>query len=127
MRSPTKSALIIQILAAFQLGMAANLLAADDTVQVSQGMSEQKHWICDYMRARNDVLYLRCEDRLSLLEDPLIMDEAEGSATQYIPIWSSPSDNRSAIRLIKSVLCNRGDNCHVEMRSLLGSNEYANR
>jgi hypothetical protein len=127
MRSPIKSALIIQILAAVQLGAAANLLAAEDYAHLSQGMSDQKQWVCDYTRAANDVLYLRCEDRLSLLQDPLIMEDSEGSDIQYIPIWRKPNDDRSAIRLIESVLCNQVGDCSVEMKSMSRTNRYANR
>jgi hypothetical protein len=127
MRIPTKSALIIQVLAAVQIGVSANLFSAEKDLQVTHNMSDQKQWVCDYTRAANDVLYLRCEDKLSLLEDPLIMQENEKSATQYIPIWRRPSNDRSAIKLVESVLCNQDSHCSVGMRSLPEPARYANR
>ena len=127
MRRSMKSAFIIQILVAIQLGAAANLSADEYDAHVSQALSDQKQWVCDYTRAANDVLYLRCEDKLSLFEDPLIMEEKSESTTQYIPIWRKPNDQRSAIKLAESVLCSQVDHCGVEMKSLFTPARYAHR
>ena len=63
----------------------------------------------------------------SLFIDPLIMDEAEDSSTQFIPIWRQPIDEASAVRLVEAVLCKQGYECKVQMKSLFSDDRLVNR
>ncbi|MEW8506558.1 MAG: hypothetical protein AB2598_07615 [Candidatus Thiodiazotropha sp.] len=127
MRKSTMSALVIQGLAVVLLSAASNILADDRFTDGMIGANIQQLWVCDYTRSADDVLYLRCDDMVSLFNDPLIMEDAPESSTKFIPIWRRSNNEQSAVRLAESVLCNGMDHCSAEMKSLFSPGRFAIR
>lgn len=128
MRIPTKSQFILQGLALIMISLATNVMASDNFNKQTGNANNQKHWVCDYTRAQNDVLYLRCDDMASLLNDPLIMEEEyQDNSTKFIPIWRRPDNESSAVKLVEAVLCNQNIQCSVQLKSLFSSGRFVNR
>ena len=114
MRRLTKSAFIVLGLAVVLASAVTNLVADENYADAMLDLNRKKQWVCEYIRAANDVLYLKCDDLARLLDDPLIMEDDQEDATKYMPIWRRPENDQSAIRLVESVLCNQRNLCSVK-------------
>lgn len=127
MRKSTILTFTIQGLFFILYGYASGLVADDEMMSMAFEEAAEHKWMCDYSRAANDVLYIRCDNLAGLMHDPLITDEAEQSVTKFIPVWRRPTNEDSAVRLVKAVLCDQSGQCEVQMKSLFRKGRLANR
>ncbi|WP_316364426.1 hypothetical protein [Candidatus Thiodiazotropha sp. CDECU1] len=128
MHRPFKAQLILHGLAVLLFTMAFNAMASDQYLTAVSTGENQKQWVCDYARAHDNVLYLRCEDLASLYNDPLIMEgDYEENSTKLIPIWRRPSSNEGAVALVKAVICDQKTECSVQMKSLSDARRIVQR
>lgn len=124
----SKLQLIIHGLILIIFSLTTNLMASDSFNKLSVNSSDRQQWVCDYSRAHNDVLYLRCDDLTSIVNDPLIVaGEYRESSTKYIPVWRRPDNENSAIKLVESVLCHQKYKCSVHLKSTFSSGLIVNR
>ncbi|RLW68572.1 MAG: hypothetical protein B6D71_13390 [gamma proteobacterium symbiont of Stewartia floridana] len=101
---------------------AFNAVASDHYHDVMSNSADQQKWVCDYSRGYDDVLYLRCDNLMSLYNDPLIMEgDYQDNSTKFIPIWRKSSNPQGAVKLVKAVLCNQDAQCSVQMKSLFAA------
>lgn len=128
MRVRAKSTLIMHGLMLIIFSFSMNLMASDPFNELSANHSNRQQWVCDYSRAHNDVLYLRCDDLAHVLNDSLIVEgENQESSTKYIPIWRRPDNESSAIKLVESVLCHQKIQCSVQLKSMFSPRLVVNR
>lgn len=122
MYTRSKAHLIIHGLVLLLMTTAFNAVASDHYHDVMSNGADQQKWVCDYSRGYDDVLYLRCDNLISLYNDPLIMEgDYQDNSTKFIPIWRKPSSPRGAVKLVKAVLCTQDASCSVEMKSLFAA------
>lgn len=126
MRQSTKFISILYSLFFIAFGYASSLVA-DESAYLGYKERDKNQWMCDYTTMANDVLYIRCDNLVSLMYDPLITDEAEQNGTQFIPIWRRPNNDGSAVKLVKAVLCDSESLCEVRMKSPFYLDRIANR
>lgn len=79
--------------------------------------ADQMRWMCEYMHAPDGVLYMYCEDVVSLMFDDLTLEgDPQPAAAKYFPLWGTPRSERNAIELAELLLCPRQHSrCSVEL------------
>ncbi|MDP1648137.1 MAG: hypothetical protein Q8M01_08045 [Rubrivivax sp.] len=102
------------------LGLAAAALAQPagwrPVLDEARRADAHRHWLCDYSREADGVLYLRCDDLARLLDDgPAADGPSATGGTVYVPVWSQPKSAAAAADLAQRVLCHAGDLCSVAM------------
>ena len=123
MRIPTRTHLVL-----FSLAIVVTCLTTNTTADTSFNTiyipnESMNQWVCDYTRGKNDVLLLRCDDRVGLLYDHMMLkDGDESKTTQYIPIWRRAHNDAAAINLVRTLLCRQESDCSVEMSQAWASN-----
>ncbi len=128
MRVRVKSQPIIHGLTLIMFCLGTSLMADDSFNNLPGNSTDRQQWVCDYSRARNDVLYLHCVDLANVVNDPLIMEsEYRDNSIKYIPIWRRPDNENSAIKLVESVLCHQNFKCSVQLKSMYSSELIVNR
>lgn len=118
----TLQGLVLILLGALSAGVSAQESAMHVNLpwgashQLAPRDVEQKKWVCEYMRAPDGVLYMYCEDLVSLLYDELSPEEeAQAASAKYFPLWSTPKSDRNAVELAELLLCGKQGRCSVEL------------
>lgn len=114
-----------QLVAALLLAATGAALAQDADWRPTPGPDVRddihRHWVCDYTREGDGVLYLRCDDLARLVDDDPADDAAQQrSPTQFIPVWSVPRTEFKAVDLVQRVLCGREGLCSVSLAGRTG-------
>lgn len=89
--------------------------------------ADQKRWMCEYMNAPDGVLYMYCEDLVSLMYDELTLEgDPQPAVAKYFPLWGMPKSERNAIELAEILLCPpRHTRCSVELARGAGPQRVA--
>lgn len=89
--------------------------------------ADQKRWMCEYMHAPDGVLYMYCEDMLSLMFDDLTLEgDPQPASAKYFPLWGTPKSERNAIELAELLLCpGQHTRCSVELARGAGPQRLA--
>lgn len=127
MRTTQLSKLVLQALTLVLLPLAMTGALAEESFQrvnlhwgsashqLDPRDAGQQKWVCEYMRAPDGVLYMYCEDLVSLMYDePPPDDAARPSGAKYFPLWGTPKSDRNAVQLAEIILCGKGQ-CSVEL------------
>lgn len=127
MRATQLRKLILQALALVLLPLAMTGALAEESFQrvnlpwgsashqLGPRDAGQQKWVCEYMRAPDGVLYMYCEDLVSLMYDEQPPDgAARTTGAKYFPLWSTPKSDRNAVELAEIILCGKGQ-CSVEL------------
>lgn len=78
----------------------------------------QMKWVCQYTQEPDGVLYMRCDDLASLMDEDLTPEgDVQPGSTKLIPVWSPPKSESRAVELAELMLCSQPDLCSVEMVS----------